>query len=93
MVAYLCVGTLWTYPRSFTKHTLHLEFELVSIYLHYIYLSHSALCVLESYELQNPKVLSIPAVLVKSGSSGVANPEVSGSADSEFNPLLLSENL
>ena len=84
---------MWTYPRSFTEHTLHLEFELVSIYSHYIYLSHFALCVLGSSELQNPEVLSIPTVLVKSGSSGVANPEVLGLVDSEFNLLFLSENL
>ena len=72
---------------------LHLGFKLISLYSHCIYLSHSALCVLGSSELQNLKVLSIPAVLVKSGSSGFANPEVPGLADSEFNPLLLSENL
>ena len=86
----MCARTLWTYPRSFTEHTLHLEFELVSIYLHYIYLSHSALCVLGSFDLQNPKVLSSPAVLPK---SGFANPKVSDLIDSEFNMLHLSENL
>ena len=43
--------------------------------------------------LQNPKVLSIPAVLVKSGSFEFANSEVPGLADSELNPLHLSENL
>ena len=67
--------------------------NLHSIYSHCIYLVYSALCVLRSSELQNPEVLSLPAVLVKSGSSGVANPEVLGLVDSEFNLLFLSENL
>ena len=68
-------------------------FELVSIYSHYIYCVHSALSELGSSGLQNSEVLSSPAVLPKSESSGFANPEVLGSADSEFNPLHLSENL
>ena len=39
------------------------------------------------------EVLSIPAVLVKSGRFGFVRPEVPDLADSEFNPLYLSENL
>ena len=69
---------------------LHLGFKLISLYSHCIYLSHSALCVLGSFDLQNPKVLSSPAVLPK---SGFANPKVSDLVDSEFNLLHLSENL
>ena len=69
---------------------LHLGFKLISLYSHCIYLNHSALCVLGSSDLQNLEVLSSPAVLPK---SGFANPEVSSLADSEFNPLHLSEIL
>jgi len=58
-----------------------------------IFILVTLLCVLGSYELQNPEVLSIPAVLVKFGSFEFANSEVPGLADSKFNPLYLSENL
>ena len=37
--------------------------------------------------------LCVHSVLSELGSSGLTNPEVPGLADSEFNPLHLSENL